>query len=291
MRIAAFLLVAAASLPLHAQVSPDVEALVDRLGRYLVDYETQLSTVVAEERYRQSEVQLRPGAPRETGSNTIFRTRALESEVAFLRLPGNAEWFGVRHVRRVDGRRVAGETENLWKIVTSRDVDLAARIRAIVGASSRHNLGSARTINMPTVPLELLHPKHRQRFAFTQGSTTTIERTRVHELRYRELKEPSLILGAKGIAMLAQGSVWVGSDGRVLRVTLRLAHADQFIRKGRTSDNELRVDFATNEALGMVVPRVLHEDFEIAGGGRFQGRATYSNFRRFTTSARILPPP
>ena len=291
MRVEALSLVAAAALGMQAQDSTGVDVLVQRLGRYLVEYENQLSTVVAEERYRQSVVQLKPGALSETAANTIFRTRTLESEVAFLRLPGNAEWFGVRHVHRVDGRRVDSEAARLLEILANPAIDHAAQIRAIVLASSRHNLSVSRTTNMPTVPLELLHPKHRERFVFTLGGTTTIRRDRTQELRYRELKEPSLILDTKGSAMLAQGSVWVSSNGRVLRVTLRLAHADQSLRKGRTGDNELRVDFAVNEGLGIVVPHELREEFEIAGGGRFQGHATYSNFRRFTTSARIVPPP
>jgi hypothetical protein len=144
---------------------------------------------------------------------------------------------------------------------------------------------------MPTVPLELLHPKHRRRFVFTLGSTTTVARLRVQEIRYRELNQPSIILDPKGRSMLARGSVWVTPDGRVLRVTLHLAFPHQLVMNVRTGDNELRVDFAANDALAMLVPRELREDFELAGGGRFQGRATYSQFRRFTTAARIIPPP
>lgn len=291
MRTTVALLVVAAGSALQAQPAPDVDALVSRLGAYLLEYEQQLSTVIAQERYKQSETQFGPGAVADVAGNTRIRTRSLDSEVAFLRLPGNAEWFGVRHVVRVDGRRVEGETPGLSAIITSGEADQAARIRAIVLASSQHNLGSARTINMPTVPLELLHPKHRHRFVFTLGGTTRIGRVRAHELRYRELSGPSLILDPKGRAMLAQGGVWVTPDGRVLRVTLHLAFAHQSVMNVRTGDNELRVDFAVNEALGMLVPRELREDFELAGGGRFQGRATYSQFRRFTTAARIIPQP
>lgn len=291
MRTTVASLVVAAVSALQAQPAPDVDTLVSKLGAYLLEYEQQLSTVIAQERYQQSETQFGPGAVVDVAGNTTIRTRTLDSEVAFLRLPGNAEWFGVRHVLRVDGRKIEGDTPGLLATVTSGEIEQAALIRAIVLASSRHNLGSARTINMPTVPLELLHPKHRRRFVFTLGSTTTIARIRVQEIRYRELKEPSIILDPKGRSMLAGGSVWVTPDGRVLRVTLRLAFAQQSVMSVRTGENELRVDFAVNEALGMLVPRELREDFDLAGGGRFQGRASYSNYRRFTTSARIIPPP
>jgi hypothetical protein len=51
------------------------------------------------------------------------------------------------------------------------------------------------------------------------------------------------------------------------------------------------VDFAHDATLDLMVPREMREDLEARGGGRVQGRATYSQFRRFTTSARIIPPP
>jgi hypothetical protein len=83
MRVEALSLDAAAALGMQAQDSTGVDVLVQRLGRYLVEYENQLSTVVAEERYGQSVVQLKPGALRETATNSVFRTRTLEPEVPF----------------------------------------------------------------------------------------------------------------------------------------------------------------------------------------------------------------
>ena len=38
----------------------------------------------------------------------------------------------------------------------------------------------------------------------------------------------------------------------------------------------------------MMVPKEMIEAFFVAGG-RGEGRAKYSNYRRFTTSARIVP--
>jgi hypothetical protein len=33
----------------------------------------------------------------------------------------------------------------------------------------------------------------------------------------------------------------------------------------------------------------MREEFDVEGGGEFKGRATYTHYRRFTTSARIIP--
>jgi hypothetical protein len=50
------------------------------------------------------------------------------------------------------------------------------------------------------------------------------------------------------------------------------------------------VEFAFDKGLGVMVPIEMREDFFVdLGSGR--GQYTYSNFRRFQTSARIVPPP
>ena len=140
---------------LQAQPTPDVETLVSRLGTYLREYEQQLSAVIAQERYRQSEV--RPLTGRDSIQSGIGRinVRTLESEIAFLRLPGDREWYGVRSVLRVNGKPAASGPR-LLDAMKASDLDRAALIKEIVRVSSLHNLGASRTINMHTVPLELL---------------------------------------------------------------------------------------------------------------------------------------
>jgi hypothetical protein len=51
----------------------------------------------------------------------------------------------------------------------------------------------------------------------------------------------------------------------------------------------VRVEFEPHAELQMMVPRELRESFYLARTGRGEGRATYRNFRRFGTSARIVP--
>ena len=84
-------------------------------------------------------------------------------------------------------------------------------------------------------------------------------------------------------------NAWVDGKSRLRRVTLELEHGHQAIVNRRTADNELRVDFAYDNTLGMLRPREMRETFALRGGGRFDGRAVYSDFKRFTTAARIIP--
>jgi hypothetical protein len=271
--------------PLAAQTTESADTLAARLGAYLEQYERELSTVMAREVYRQSETSFRP---QRDIANAIFRNRTLHSDVAFLRLPGDGEWFGVRHVLRVDRRNVNAEG-SLAKSLAATRANLEETVRAIVVASSKHNLGAERTINMPTVPLEILHPRHRERIVFTLGDEETIAGTRTRELRYREDSDRALIRDQEARQLLARGSAWVDAEGRLWRVTLRLEHAHQAVMNGRTGDNLLRVDFVHNGELNLLVPHEMREEFDVRGGGQFKGRATYSEYRRFTTGARIIP--
>jgi hypothetical protein len=290
MRALACLAFAAISGTLQSPESM-VETRVARLGQYLVDYEAALGAIVASESYRQSEMRLRTqSATASASSDVIIRTRTLESEVAFLRLPGEREWFGVRHVLRVD-RRTVSTRGALLDVLKSPATSIEQAVRAIVKASSEHNIGAVRTINMPTIPLEVLHPRHHQRLIFTLGRRENISGVNTRELRYRENASGGLIRDQQSRQMVSRGSVFVDDAGRVWRVTIELEHAHQAVMEGRTGRNELRVDFSSDARLGLLVPREMREEFELSGGGNFKGRATYSDFRRFTTTAKIIPQP
>ena len=88
-----------ASSPL-AQSAPDVEVLLNRMGAYLVEYESQLSSVVADESFEQ-----RVFYPPGLFANNIV-SRRLDCELSFMRLPGGEAWLGLREVHRIDGRRL-----------------------------------------------------------------------------------------------------------------------------------------------------------------------------------------
>jgi hypothetical protein len=292
MRTATATLVVVAVYGVQAQPTLEIETLVARMGAYLVEYEQQLSTVIAHERYRQSETRPAEGGDSLASGVGRITTRTLDSEVGFLRLPGNREWYGVRDVRRVNGKPVDPSRPRLLDAIKAPAMERDAQVQAIVQASSAHNLGPSRTTNMPTVPLELLHPKHRERFEFRSAGTTTISRTSTREVRFQEQVTPTLIQDAAGRSLRAEGSAWIeAASGRLWRVVLRLELAQQSVVQGQTAANELRVNFAFDPALDLMVPTELREDLAAQGGGRVQGRATYSQFRRFTTSARIIPPP
>jgi hypothetical protein len=276
-----------------AQPSGEVtlDLLLDRLGTYLTSYEAALATVIADENYQQQELVTQgvPGTNRaQSIVTTVRRKRTLESEVAFLRLPGGSSWFGVRDVRKVDGKPVVENAAGLQRLLERLDASSLREAAAIVIRSSQHNLGGLRTVNMPTVPLEILHPVHHVQFAFKLSGSDRIGGVRTSRLDFEEFDEPTIILSTEGGPMFIKGRAWIEPDnGRLWRVELTVTPRVQG-RTLRQFENRMRVDYTPHAALAMMVPKEMSENFWIRGG-RGEGRARYANFRQFATSARIVP--
>jgi hypothetical protein len=275
------------SVTLQAQQTiGELDLLLERLGQYLIAYESQLTTVVGDERYDQSQVQ-----PMGRSRSMISQSRTLDSAIAFLRLPGDAIWYGVRDVKRVDGVQVdegvkTPQLEELLKRLDAGSMQDAARI---VAKSAQYNLGGTRTVNMPTTPLAVLHPDNHVRFVFKVKGTTTIERRRTTRLDFEEFDEPTLVAGSEGTPVFLNGSAWIEPDsGRLWRVELTLKPKTEDVRVARAVQNRLRVDYTELPALKMMVPKEMWEVFWVPGG-RGEGHARYSNYRQFVTAAKIIP--
>jgi hypothetical protein len=276
--IVASVLLTLATLTVHAQSQDDdLDVLLDRLATYLETYERELSTLVADEHYVQEERRRLP------------QQRVTDSEVMFLRLPGYAEWFGVRDTKKVDGKAVAGAGITLSELLKNPGSDVLDRAAAIVEASSRHNLGGRRTINMPTVPLEALSARHRPRYIFKVASDGRISGTRVRRLEFQEFDEPTLVHSSDGGSLWTRGTAWIDPlTGALWRAELSVSPDPPRSYRRPGLESRLRVEFTRDTTLNLLVPKELVETFWIRGGTG-HGRGRYSNYRKFTTAARIVP--
>jgi hypothetical protein len=287
---------AVSSLPISGQSRPSLDQLLEGMGRYLLDYETQLSSVIADETFQQ-----RTGAERQLSSTdagdmlreTVGTTRTsqraqrvtLESEVAFMRLPGGAEWLGFRDVRKVNSKPVSAAGPTVSEVLKSSAGDVA-KARSIAGASARHNLGPPRTMNVPTAPLDIIHPAHRGAHNYERLEDDRVRGTRTAVVKFTEVGRPTLMREPTGRDLVSSGRIWIEPDsGAVWRVEW-IYQAERGARGAFPP--QLRVDFAPNRELGIMVPVTLTEVFSTPDGPG-EGRATYTNFRRFGTSARIVP--
>lgn len=268
------------------ETNPTAEQVLARLDAYFDTYRPGLGRLVAEERLVQY-------VARGTGSgvNAIRITREIHSDVAFIDLPGNAGWLGFRDVRTVSNKDVREPGPSLAEVLMKSGEDKFEQARALLLAGARHNLGEARTTNLPTVPLELLRHRHRFRYDVRIEGYDKVEGRRTAMVVLDEESTPSLIRRGDGGDLMARVVGWVEPDsGQLWRAEVRLEDPRLIFAK-RHRPTTLRVHFKMHKELGVIVPDKMEEwFFDSVHGGGF-GESRYRNFRRFDTATRLLPPP
>lgn len=275
------------ALAAEAQTDPSLDVVLDRLDSYLRAYEKQLSAITADERYVQHEQ--RVGWTRGDRFSKIQPplVRRLDSEMAFVRLPGDGDWAGFRDVRRVDGKSVTESRVRLGELF-ARGSNTFEQATAITAASSKYNLGATRTVNMPTVPLEVLHPRHRHQFSYRLVSKERVRRARTMRVEFVEVASPTVIQLPAGGDVPSAGTAWIEpTTGRLWRAMV-VWKGGQAHLEPRANDSRVTVDFDLDRRLETMVPIEMKEVFYVPDG-RGEGRATYRNFKRFETGARIVP--
>ncbi|MBY0496897.1 MAG: hypothetical protein K2Y23_22025 [Cyanobacteria bacterium] len=269
------------------QASSDLDAALARLDAYLLAYEPKLSELIADETFVQ-EVNLPREQlywPREARSPGPSRVRrSIKSEVAFIALPENAGWLGFRHVTSVDGRVVPKGKASLITALQTNGHDAA---RALLSASAEYNLGLPRTTNLPNLPLEFLGVRNRRRFNVTLDGREKIQGTKTLRIALVERFTPTLIRNPISNAdMPSVVRAWINEkNGQLLRAEVKTFAS----LEAKEPENSIVVDFEPNAALGMLVPVRMREAFPVERPRLGSGVANYSNFRRFQTSARIIP--
>lgn len=266
---------------------PNADAVRNRLDTYLLGYEPQLSALVADEEMTQ-----RTSSQSGPSRNRQFRAatnRRFRSEVAFIALPGDTGWLGFRRVVKVNGETVKDRGVALSQLMAEGANDNYDQARRLLADSAAHNLGAPRTINLPNLPLELLHPRNRRRFSQEVFGREKIRGVETVVLRLDEIARPSIIQQAGTGDMKTTVWAWVEpATGRLLRAQVTARD----VRIGMPPfDAVIRVDFKDDAALGLLVPAEMEETFFVERGLDGSGTAKYTNYRKFQTSARVVPPP
>ena len=270
----------AMAVPLSVQPkNPDTstDAVVDAVVAYVAEYQRQLTSVLADEVYTQRI--LRQSPPEDTP-----RARRMESEIFFMFAPGTRSWMTIRDVIAVDGRPVADRPEIRTALSTRSATDVAAAFKTY---NSRFNLGRTfRNFNEPTLSLLPLDVNHRPRFSFKR---TKVEREGSDvfvTLSFTEKETPTIIRDAKHGRIFSKGELVVdAATGRIRRATL----------EAKTSEVTLKLTttYSVDARLGVWVPAEFREEYERKSDSRTADselvmcEASYSNYRRFETSARI----
>ncbi len=259
--------------------SPALTEILNRTGEQVRRFEREFTLVISEEDYRQrADSQLIIGSKKR-------RTRA---EMLFLWLPEERLWLTVRSVVSADGRPVPGSEGRLDSALRATGSDRLARIREVINDNARFNVGRTyRNFNYPTLVLSFLDPTLQPRFTFSLAGREHIHGVDAWKVKYEERGSPTVIQG-DGADRKSRGSVWIAVEsGTVVRTQLAIT-----IPPGAWATVE--VDYQRDAKLAMWVPAAMHETYMDVRGAvvreHIGGEATYSAFRRFETSGRVLLP-
>jgi hypothetical protein len=250
---------------------PSLRTVLSRIERYVEGYESALSTLVARERYVQTE-------PPSGGEGGHIRT--LVSDFLFFRLPGkDGPWLGFRDVLEVDGSAIEHQGERLRDIVGSPET-AESRAMTMTRENARYNIGRfTRTVNVPVCVVAWMHPRIRDRFSFKHTGDDEMHGVVAWRIEFAEKSGPTIVHTPDGRRVPSRGRIWVDpADGRILQTELQ--NALDALRV------TILVQFQKHDEFGVMVPSRMQERFD-DGVGRLETEAVYSDYRRFTATARI----
>jgi len=268
--------------------------LISRASTYVRHFEEAFGVVIADEAYIQtmSLPKLAGRAPR-SGSTR----RNLSSEMLFLWIPDAESWLGVRHVLRYSDNGgswtwVGDKHTRLDAMLKDATVDVDERLRTLADEGARFNLGRTfRNFAAPTFTIQFLDPAYVPRFTFTTAATEQAgDAGQTVKLAFMERTTPTVIRSGLD-DVPASGAIWIRpADGAVVRTSLTVTPPP---RHGQPPlDARLDVEYRRHAGFDVWVLTRMSESYRerVPDGESVKCTATYSNFRRFETSVRILPP-
>ena len=271
--------------------------------QYVQQFETDFAVVISDEmgtqRVHSPDAPIAPDYPVELQ----IAGRTLRSEMLFMWVPEDRQWLAVRNVLAVDGKAIPGSAAALELALRTPRADRDNTFRRLAALSARFNLGPIlRTFDIPTLALQFLDTAYRPRFRFEvkdEGRRSNADSSAgLVRIDFTERQRPTVIQD-RGKNLPSTGSLWVhASDGSIVRTMLSVVGSDT------TPSATITVEYAFDDKLRMWVPSRMEERYRVlrladnAGSmlrnqtrfAEIESVATYSNFRRFETSGRIIRP-
>jgi hypothetical protein len=279
--MAAWLMVAL-NAPATAQTLEDV---LKRAGDYVRQFQGELQSIVAEERYLQHFVTqpVRPMLP-------VAQRRELRSDFLLVKVAGDRGWVEFRDVFEVDGAPLRDRDERLVRLFLLPSSSGKTQIEQILAESARYNIGSIqRTVNTPVLPVLFLQSAQQQRFRFKRtndsqprlihGESPASRRsgapTDVWTVEYAETQRPTIVRTTNKRDMPSKGRFWIDpSTGAILM--------SELVLEDRNLRATLDVRYKADDHVGLMLPIEMREQYEDRRGkSRIDGVATYGRFRQF----------
>ena len=264
-----------------------LQTVLAGVSDYVVRYQKEISSVVAEEHYVQDS---------DKSDRPFVTHRELKSDLLLLRTAGESNGYvEFRDVFEVDGDAVHDRTDRLMKLfvnASAEDAKTAKQKAAqIMNESARYNIGSVeRNINTPLLALLFLDPAYQSHFKFSislehKGTPRGLPKVPsftlaadAWELDFEETASPTVIRG-DGQDAKSHGRVWIDPESNRVLIT-------ELVNEAKTVRSTIRVSFQSEPAAEFPLPVEMRERYERKGGAFYHldGAATYSNYRRFSVS-------
>jgi len=194
------------------------------------------------------------------------RDRKVTSDILLVRYPGSlTDLLFYRDVRSVNGTDRPDHPEHLLDMF-QKNFDSA------IGRANQISTDGAEyvpPILNPLFAIAFLQPHYQARFKIDERGADLQWPRRTKVLAFQETTKPTILRAGmmREFDVLTRGSAWVEeSTGRVLQTELQIRHAD-----GVTT---IKTTFKMDDRLQVMVPASMQTT-------KPEGRATYSNFRRF----------
>jgi hypothetical protein len=137
-------------------------------------------------------------------------------------------------------------------------------------------------MNLPTTALFFLHRELQSRCSW---KTEALVGSRASVVSYKGSDRPTVIRGLNNEPVFSRGRIWIDvATGAVQRTELKTEARDP---EGETTSYVLVVEFAFDDTLQLLLPRHLREHYETSSEV-VDGRAEYTNYRRFQTEGRLV---
>jgi hypothetical protein len=274
------LLIASLAITLASAQEPTADLVLDRAAQYVVEFQRQLSGVVAEERYVQ-DVRYPLGNARLSLTPTH---RELKSDLLLVKPAGVDRWLQFRDVFEVDNKPVHDRSERLMQLFIKPSSSSASQVERILNESARYNIGNLmRTVNAPVLALVILDPANQSRFSFKRtppgdpalGRSGAKPPASVWVVEYQEIGKPTMIRTNNGRDLPARGRFWIeSSTGQVA--------ASELIAEDSLLRGTVDVEYQLEPSVDLLVPIEMRERYDIRrDSSRVDGVATYGRFRQF----------
>jgi hypothetical protein len=262
------------------QAARTLETILALAGRYVLQLETDLSGIVAEEHYSQDILA-------DLRRNDVHRD--LKSDLLLVRPNGAERYIQFRDVFEVDGTPVRDRDDRLATLFLHPVPSSSEQLYEIAAESARYNIGNVSRVdlNVPVLALMFLRPDNQPRSRFTVAKIGSAGQP--WEIAYREEQPQTLIRTTFNRDLPARGRFRIDpTSGRVWM--------SELIAEDSAVHGDFTVEYRFEPALGFLVPEEMRESVWIPPRGRagaeIKGKATYSRFRRFqvTVNEAIAPP-